>query len=124
MFPHLPAPIKQFDHYIIFFLQLLVFHRAPSRVADRGKLTRYGGYQENKITRGGPKLALLPGSLILAYQGLEEENIDQESPGPPGWGLMLIDKKEIAKRPIGNTLDRYKSYLLVFICIRCCYFRI
>jgi hypothetical protein len=39
-------------------------------------------------TRGGPKLALLPGSLILIYHGLEEENIDQKSPGPPGWGLM------------------------------------
>jgi hypothetical protein len=21
----------------------------------------------------------------LAYQGLEEENLDQKSPGPPGW---------------------------------------
>jgi hypothetical protein len=47
---------------------------------------------------------------MLAYQGLEEENLDQKSPGPPGWGLMqqasplLIDKKEIAKKPIGNTL--------------------
>jgi hypothetical protein len=39
-------------------------------------------------TRGGPKLALRPGSLILIYQGLEEENLDQKSPGPPGWGLM------------------------------------
>jgi len=41
--------------------------------------------------------------LILAYQGLEEENLDQKSPGPPGWGLMqqasplLIEKQEIAK---------------------------
>jgi len=51
-------------------------------------------------TRGGPKLALLPGSLILSYQGLQEENLDQKSPGPPGWGLMqrasssLITKKQ------------------------------
>jgi len=37
---------------------------------------------------GGPKLALLPCSLVLAYQGLEEETLDQNSPGPPGWGLM------------------------------------
>jgi len=35
----------------------------------------------------------------LSYQGLEEENLDQKSPGPPGWGLMqrasssLITKK-------------------------------
>jgi hypothetical protein len=84
MFPHLLAPIKLFDNYIIFFLQLflsfqsssinpfspisplipsiqvslgllrpreelLVFHRAPPRVADRGKLTRYGEYRGNKI---------------------------------------------------------------------------
>jgi hypothetical protein len=39
-------------------------------------------------SQGGPKLSLLPGSLILIYQGLEEENLDQKSPGPPGWGLM------------------------------------
>jgi hypothetical protein len=43
--------------------------------------------------------------LILAYQGLEEENLDQKSPGPPGWGLMeqasplLIEKKRTAKKP-------------------------
>jgi len=24
----------------------------------------------------------------LIYQGIEEENLDQKSPGPPGWGLM------------------------------------
>jgi len=53
-----------------------------------------------KNTRGGPKLALLPGSLVLIYHGLEEENLDQKSPGPPGWGLMqrasfsLITKKK------------------------------
>jgi len=50
----------------------------------------------------------VPCSLILAYQGLEEENLDQKSPGPPGWGLMqqasplLIQKQEIAKTPIRN----------------------
>jgi hypothetical protein len=26
--------------------------------------------------------------MILAYQGLEKENLDQKSPGPPGWGLV------------------------------------
>jgi hypothetical protein len=31
---------------------------------------------------------MLPGSLMLIYQGLEEENLDQKSPGPAGWGLM------------------------------------
>jgi len=40
----------------------------------------------------------------LSYQGLEEENLDQKSPGPAGWGLMqrasssLITKKN-AKKP-------------------------
>jgi len=35
----------------------------------------------------------------LIYQGLEEENLDQKSPGPPSWGLTqrasfsLIAKK-------------------------------
>jgi len=49
--------------------------------------------------------------LILGYQGLEEENLDQKSPGPPGWGLMqrasssLITKKQkMLKRP--NTEPR------------------
>jgi hypothetical protein len=38
--------------------------------------------------------------LVLSYQGLEEENLDQKLPGPPGWGLMqrasysLITKKQ------------------------------
>jgi hypothetical protein len=27
--------------------------------------------------------------VILIYEGLEEENLDQKSPVPPGWGLML-----------------------------------
>jgi len=38
--------------------------------------------------------------LVLIYQGLEEESLDQKSPGPPGWGLTqrasssLITKKQ------------------------------
>jgi len=53
--------------------------------------------------------------LTLANQGLEEENLDQKSPGPPDWGLMqqaspllVKNKKKIAKKSIGNTLDRCK----------------
>jgi hypothetical protein len=67
-------------------------------VADREILTRYGGHRGN--TRGGTKLVLLPCSLILEYQELEEENLHQKSPGPPDWGLMqqasplLIAKKK------------------------------
>jgi hypothetical protein len=40
----------------------------------------------------------------LIYQGLEEENLDQKSPGPPGLGLMqkassllIIKKQEMLK---------------------------
>ena len=47
----------------------------------------------------------MPGSLIWIYQGLEEENLDQKSPGPPGWGLMqrassslTIKKQEMLKK--------------------------
>jgi hypothetical protein len=43
--------------------------------------------------------------LILIYQGLEEENLDQKSPGPPGWGLMqwasssfIVKKQEMLKK--------------------------
>jgi hypothetical protein len=44
--------------------------------------------------------------LILAYQWLEEENLDQKSPAPPGWGLMqqasplLIGKRKLLKGPL------------------------
>jgi hypothetical protein len=50
--------------------------------------------------------------LILAYQGLGEENLDQKSPGPPSWRVSAAGqlpthrKKKFAKKPIGNTLDR------------------
>jgi hypothetical protein len=64
--------------------KLPVSYRVPPQAADRGIPTRYGGYRGNKI----PKLPLQPYSLILIYQGLEEENLNQKSPGPPGWVLM------------------------------------
>jgi hypothetical protein len=44
--------------------------------------------------------------LILAYQGLEEEYLDQKLPDPPGWGIvqqassMLIEqKRSLLKKP-------------------------
>ena len=47
--------------------------------------------------------------VLLIYQGLEEENLDQKSPGPPGWGLMqrasssLITKNQkMLKKPNTN----------------------
>jgi hypothetical protein len=64
-------------------------------------------------TRSGPKLALLPGSLILSYQRLEEENLDQKSPGPPGWGLVqrasssrITEKPKNAKKPNIKPRDK------------------
>jgi len=48
--------------------------------------------------------------LILAYQGLEEENLDKKLPGPPGCGLMqqasplIIEKQEIANNPIRKII--------------------
>jgi hypothetical protein len=60
-----------------------------------------------------PKLALLPCSLILAYQGLEEDNLDKKSPGLPGWGVHTAGHPlahrimRTAKKPIGNHLECY-----------------
>jgi hypothetical protein len=36
----------------------------------------------------------MPGSLILIYQGLEEEKLDQKSPGPPAPRSLLKKKKK------------------------------
>jgi len=56
----------------------------------------------------------------LIYQGLEEENLDQKSPGPPGWGLMqrasfsLITKKQEMQKNQTPSLgweDKIKIYL-------------
>jgi len=47
--------------------------------------------------------------LILAYQGLEEEALDQKLPGPPGWGVSAAGqppahrKKKLAKKTIAKT---------------------
>ena len=51
----------------------------------------------------------------MIYQGLQEENLDQKSPGPPGWGLMqranslLITKRqEMLKNQtpsLGNQME-------------------
>jgi hypothetical protein len=53
--------------------------------------------------------------LILIYQGLEEEKLDQKSPGPPGLGLMqrassslIIKKQEMLKNQtssLGNQTE-------------------
>jgi len=54
----------------------------------------------------------------LIYQGLEEENLDQKSPGPPGWGLMqranssLITKKQKIPKILKNqTPSLEKQYI-------------
>jgi hypothetical protein len=53
---------------------------------------------------GRTRTNIAAGSLILIYQGLEEENLDQKSPGPPGWELMqransslITEKQEMLK---------------------------
>jgi len=55
----------------------------------------------------------------LIYQGLEEENLDQKSPGPPGWGLtqrvsssLITKKQEMVKNQtpsLGNQKFRTRS---------------
>jgi hypothetical protein len=40
--------------------ELLASHQAPPQVAHRGKLTRYGGYQGNKIPGVDQNQPLLP----------------------------------------------------------------
>jgi hypothetical protein len=47
----------------------------------------------------------------IEFSGLQEENLDQKSPGPSGWGLkqrasssLITKKQKIAKRP--NTKPR------------------
>jgi hypothetical protein len=64
-------------------------------------------------TVGGPKLTLLPGSLILIYQGLEEKSLDQKSPGPPGWRLMqrtssslIVKKQEMLKNQTPSLVNQ------------------
>jgi hypothetical protein len=58
---------------------------------------------------------MLPGSLIFIYQGLEEENLGQNSPCPPDWGLvqrasssLIIKKQEMLKNQtpsLGNQTE-------------------
>ena len=44
-------------------MELLVSHRMPPRVADRGMLARYGGYQGDKIPGADQTLRLTEGSV-------------------------------------------------------------
>jgi len=39
----------------------------------------------------------------LSYQALEEENLDQKSPGPPGWGLMQRASSSVITKKQKNT---------------------
>ena len=45
------SPAFPRGHHYYSLVELLVSHRAPPKVADRGRLTRFGGYWGNKITR-------------------------------------------------------------------------
>jgi hypothetical protein len=62
-----------------------------------------------KNTRNGPKLALLPGSLILSYQVPEEENLDQKSPGPPGSGLMQRTSSSLITKKQKKNMLKYQT---------------
>jgi hypothetical protein len=54
--------------------------------------------------------------LILIYQGLEEENLDQKSPGPSGWGLssrpaprsLLKTNNKLNRNEFADTEQMYK----------------
>jgi len=59
----------------------------------------------------------------MAYQGLEEENLDQKSPGPPGWGLMKeasplpIGKRKLLKSPLEILwIDATSSSSCIYYC--------
>jgi hypothetical protein len=61
-------------------------------------------------------LALLPISLILIYQELEGENLDQKSPGPSGWELMqlassslIVKKQEMLKNQTQSLRNQLKE---------------
>jgi len=52
----------------------------------------------------------------LIYQGIEEETLDQKSPGSPGWGLMqrssfslIIKNQEILKKT-KNQASKISSF--------------
>jgi len=57
----------------------------------------------------------------LIYQGLEEENLGQKLPGPPGWGLMqrassslIIKKREMLKHQT-PSLGKYFCLTVVLL---------
>jgi hypothetical protein len=57
--------------------------------------------------------------LILSYQGLEEENLDQKSPGPPGWGLMQqVSSSLIIKKAINAKRTKHGGNLFVYKCLK------
>jgi len=54
----------------------------------------------------------------LIYQVLEEENVDQKSLGPPGWGLMqrarsslVVKKQETLKNQTPNNQTECVKYV-------------
>jgi len=64
---------------------------------------------------GWTKTSTAAGSLI--YQGLEEENLDQKSPDPPGWGLiqrasssLIVKKQEILKNQTPSLRNHCHCY--------------
>jgi len=78
--------------------ELLVSHRAPPLVAERGMLTRYGGYREIKYL-GRTKTSTAALQSDTGVSRARGRKPSSKIPGPPGWGLMqqasplLIAKK-------------------------------
>jgi len=61
----------------------------------------------------------------LIYQGLEEENLDQKTPGPPGWGLMkrassslIVKKQEMLKNQTPRSFSRAEKLLAKISALR------
>jgi len=63
--------------------ELLVFHRALPWCRMRECSPDMAATEEINY-RSGTKLAQLPCRFILAFQGPDEENLEQKSPGPTG----------------------------------------
>jgi len=90
-------------------------------VADRGMLTRYGGYGGNKIAGANQNWHCcltvwywrIKGqrkkTLIKSYLVFQVGRVD--AAGQPS----AHRKKKIAKKPIGNNLDRLRTIIITIV---------
>jgi hypothetical protein len=75
-FPHLPAPIKQFDHFIIFFLQLLL------------------SFQSSSVKPFSPISPVIPSAQRTEEGSLPKEGMKWR---PPGRGRYLLINRDVAR---------------------------